>query len=140
MAHNQYKKQEKKRKQHKQALGTNLVQRGSGASRTHRIIADRTPSLKAHDIIYDTSRNTVPIVNEEYNLIFFRIAKCASTAWTRFFMRLDDNDNWCGKEYVHPREINKLKLLSDYPIKKAQQMMTIQKWNRVMFVYNPKVY
>ena len=97
--------------------------------------------LEQSDLIYGPvpKRNTVPIVNEEYNVIFFQVAKAASTEWKRFFARLEDNPQWCtGQKGIHKREINRLKLLSDYSIDKAERMMKSQKWKKVVFVRHPK--
>jgi len=95
--------------------------------------------LQPNDIIYkDQNRNTVPIVIEEYNLVFFPIAKAASTEWKRFFLRLEGNDNWCGKKGIHNRDTNGQKYLSDYSIEQAQNMMTSPDWTRAVFVRNPK--
>jgi len=93
--------------------------------------------LDKHDLIYNTARNTVPIVNEEYNIIFFQVAKAASSEWLRFFTRLSGNPAWCGKN-IHLDEVNKLKRLSDYSISKAQMMMTDPTWTKAIFVRNPK--
>ena len=69
------------------------------------------PTLKQNDIIYGPvpKRNTVPIVNEEYNVIFFQVAKAASTEWKRFFTRLQNgNDSsWCiDQENIHKPDVN----------------------------------
>jgi len=41
--------------------------------RTSASMIDAAPQLLPTDLIYDPSRNTVPIVNEEYKVIFFHI-------------------------------------------------------------------
>lgn len=95
--------------------------------------------LNPSDIIYATSRNTVPIVNEEYKTIFFQVAKAASSQWTRFFMRLEGNPEWCSDSCrLHDRRVNKLSYLSDFSISDAEEMMKSSEWTKVIFVRNPK--
>lgn len=95
--------------------------------------------LNPRDIIYSTSRNTVPIVNEEYKTIFFQVAKVASSQWTRFFMRLEGNPEWCSNSArMHDRQINKLTFLSDYSVTDAEEMMKSSEWTKAVFVRNPK--
>ncbi len=64
---------------------------GSGARDNWNVMPDfeRPPTLSELDLIYNPSRNTVPVVNEEYKLIFFLVAKAASSEWIRFLMRLE---------------------------------------------------
>jgi hypothetical protein len=97
--------------------------------------------LQHNDIIYGPipKRNTVPIVNEEYNVIFFQVAKSASTEWKRFFTRLQGNPNWCAEQsMIHKKHVNKLKLLSDFSLEEAQMMMTSPSWKKAVFVRHPK--
>ena len=113
--------------------------RGSERHNNFRPIPDLEipPTLKRKDLVYKKSRNTVPVVNEEYNLIFFLVAKTASSEWIRFLMRLQGSENWCMPE-IHDRHVNELKFLSDYSIEEAQEMMTSPKWKRAIFVRDPK--
>jgi hypothetical protein len=113
--------------------------RGSGANDNFHSMPDmkNPPTLDANDIVYKTSRNTVPVVNEEYNLVFFLTAKAASSEWIRFLMRLQGSEHWC-EDGIHPKGMNDLTFLSDYSIEEAQEMMTSPKWNRAIFVRNPK--
>jgi Fe-S cluster biosynthesis and repair protein YggX len=113
---------------------------GSGAHDNFHVMPDfeNPPTLEQSDLIYNLARNTVPIVIEEYNLIFFLVAKAASSEWLRFFLRLEGNHRWCSNENIHDNEQNGLKYLSHYPIEKAQEMMTSPKWTRAIFVRNPK--
>lgn len=97
----------------------------------------RHPKLYKTDIIYDNSRGTVPYVNEEYKVIFFHVAKAASSEWIRFFTRLQGNQAWCGPQ-VHVDEVNQVKKLSDYSTKRAEHMMTDPTWTKAIFVRNPK--
>ena len=95
------------------------------------------PWLKSSDLIYNNDRNTVPIVNEEYNIVFFLKAKVASTEFIRFFSRLQNNPNWC-KTDIHNSNVHQLTFLNDYSIDQAQAIMTNPKWKKVMFVRHPK--
>ena len=99
---------------------------------------DHPPKLTRHDLIYNNKRNTVPIVNEEYKTIFFQVAKVASSEWTRFFIRLNNDPGWCSNDRIHDPQVNGLKYLSDYPIKEARQMMLSPEWTKAIFVRHPK--
>lgn len=96
------------------------------------------PTLTKTDIIYSRSHNTIPVVNEEFKVIFFQVGKCASTEWLRFFIRLNDDPTWCSDEPIHERKVNGLKYLSDYTIDEAQRMMLDPEWTKAIFVRNPK--
>ncbi len=96
------------------------------------------PKIEKDDLIYSTSKNTVPIVNEEFKVIFFQVAKAASSEWMRFFSRLSNSPNWCYDGSIHDDKINGLKRLSDYDRKTAGEMMTDPSWTKAMFVRNPK--
>jgi hypothetical protein len=98
---------------------------------------DNPPTLKKSDIIYNTSRNLAPIVIEEYNTIFFHVAKAASSEWIRLFLKLTGSDLWC-QNCVHGRQHEGLKYLSDYSVEEAQQMMTSPDWTRAIFTRHPK--
>jgi len=117
-----------------------LSGRGSGAHDNFHALPniDDIPILGKEDLIYKFTRKTVPVVNEEYNLVFFLVAKAASSEWLRFLMRLQGNENWCSKGCIHERGKNGLKYLSDYSLEDAQEMMTSSKWTRAIFVRNPK--
>jgi hypothetical protein len=71
-------------------------------------------------------------------LIFFLVAKAASSEWIRFLMRLQGSERWCEKGCIHDSAENGLKFLSDYSVEEAEEMMTSPKWNRAIFVRNPK--
>jgi hypothetical protein len=111
--------------------------RGSG-SKQHTHNLDNSTLLQENDLVYKPQRNTVPIVNEEYNLVFFLVAKAASSEFIRFLSRLQGSDHWCDSSGIHHKEINELRFLSDYPIEEAQEMMTSPKWHRAIFVRDPK--
>jgi len=97
------------------------------------------PIMTHDDIIYDSFRNTVPVVNEEYRVIFFQVAKAASSEWLRFFMRLNNDPRWCSNGgNIHDNKSNGLKYLSDYTLEEAQEMMTDPKWTKAIFVRDPK--
>jgi len=113
--------------------------RGSGAHDSFATMPDfeNPPTIEPNDLIYNPARNTVPIVNEEYNVVFFLVAKAASSEWIRFFMRLNSSSLWCANG-VHSRTHQGLKFLSDYSIEEATEMMTSKDWTRAIFVRNPK--
>ena len=96
------------------------------------------PTVRKTDLIYDTHRNTPPIVNEEYNTIFFLVAKAGSSEWIRFFLRLINDHTWCSNKNIHDTKKNGLKYLSDYTMEEARQMMIDPKWNKAIFVRHPK--
>ncbi len=96
------------------------------------------PEITEDDLIYNLSRNTVPIVNEEYKIIFFQVAKVASSEWTRFFMRLNNDPSWCTNKRIHDREVNGLKYLTDFRKSDAEEMMTNTEWTKAVFVRHPK--
>ncbi len=104
-------------------------------------IASYNASLQEHDLIYNPQprRNTVPIVNEEFNVIFFQVAKVASTEWKRFFSRLKGSTEWCAEQtLIHKRKVNQLSFLSDYSLDEAERMMKDPRWKKVVFVRHPK--
>jgi hypothetical protein len=107
--------------------------RGFSGDRLKRNI----PKLKPTDLIYNGRRNTVPLVIQEYNLIFFLQAKVASTEMVRFFMRLENKTEWCNAT-IHANVKGTMTLLSDYSLDEAQSMMIDPKWKKAMFVRNPK--
>jgi hypothetical protein len=95
------------------------------------------PNIEQEDLIYNDSRNTVPFVNEEFKVIFFQVAKAASSEWTRFFARLAGNPEWCGAD-IHNDKVNKIKKLTDFSKNKARKMMLDPSWTKAIFVRNPK--
>lgn len=113
---------------------------GSGAHDNFHVMPDfeNAPNLTANDLVYNFARNTVPLVIEEYNLIFFLVAKAASSEWLRFFLRLQGSDKWCSPGNIHDHKQNEMKYLSHYSLQEAQEMMTSPKWTRAIFVRNPK--
>ena len=98
------------------------------------------PRLEHDDLIYKgTFHPLSPVVIEEYNLVFFLVAKAASSEWIRFFMRLENNPQWCEDGGgIHDPLQNKLTLLKDYSLEQAQEMMTSPDWTRAIFVRHPK--
>ena len=65
-------------------------------------------------------------MNEEYKVIFFQVAKAASTdEWKRFFTRLQkgNKSNWfnssTGQGTTHLPDVSRLKRLSDYSLDEA---------------------
>ncbi len=55
-------------------------------------------------------------------------------------MRINGNENWCKIRNfnAHDPELNKIKVLSDYPSEIATAMMTSPKWTRAAIVREPK--
>jgi hypothetical protein len=97
------------------------------------------PRLEYEDLVYQGSFHPLsPVVIEEYNLVFFLAAKAASSEWIRFFMRLEDNPEWCEKGCIHDASQNGLTYLNDYPLEQAEEMMTSPKWTRAIFLRHPK--
>lgn len=98
------------------------------------------PEIEEDDLVYSTLRNTVPILNEEYKVVFFLVAKAASSEWLRFFIRLSGNPNWCSSSSIciHDRKENKLTYLSDYSPEEARKIMTSPEWTKAVFVRHPK--
>lgn len=94
------------------------------------------PWLRTTDLIHSDNINTSPIVIEEYNTVFFLMAKVASTEFLRFITRLQGNPHWC-KSGIHLHYHN-MTLLSKYSVEEAQEMMTSPKWKKVIFVRHPK--
>jgi len=113
--------------------------KGSETSTYWHTIPDvKRPSfLRGTDLIFSSSGQNVPIVNEEYRTVFFPIAKCGSTEFKRFFLRLQGAENWC-EPCIHTKYDNGLRLLNDYNIEEAQEMMTSPGWNRAVFIRSPK--
>jgi hypothetical protein len=105
---------------------------------TRRKLSDE-PKLLPTDLIYNSNRKTVPIVNVEFKIIFFQVAKTATTQFTRLFMRLADNPQWNDDSFdVHSRENNNLTYLYDFSLEEAEQMMINDEWEKVIFVRHPK--
>jgi len=112
---------------------------GPGFSSSTKHAVAHMPKLKTDDIIYHHMHNTVPIVSEEYKIVFFQVAKAASSEWVRFFMRLGCNPDWCSANtQMHDPEQNGLTYLSDFSLEEANHMMTSDEWTRAIFVRNPK--
>jgi hypothetical protein len=97
-----------------------------------------TPTLYADDLIYNDERNTVPIVNEEYKVIFFQVAKAASSEWLRFFAKLQGLSTYCDNPHLHDNKTNGIKRLCDFSTEEAQRMMLDPTWTKAIFVRNPK--
>ena len=115
---------------------------GISTETQEKVTTSSEVKLEQNDFIYGKEPKKIfhaPIVIEEYNVIFFQTPKVASTEWKRFFARLEGNRRWCIEQNrIHKKDVNELKLLSDYTIKKADRMMKSPKWKKVVFVRNPK--
>ena len=125
-------------------INTSLVKtKTNNSTETEKkLLASLEVKLEQNDFIYGQDQSIIfhaPIVNEEYNVIFFQTPKVASTEWKRFFARLEGNRKWCiSQNKIHKKAVNKLTLLSDYNIDEAERMMKSPKWKKVVFVRHPK--
>lgn len=121
------------------SAATRRLGRNKGKGKNRGTRKTPTATLSPHDLVYYEQRNTVPIVNEEFKIIFFQVAKAASSQFTRFFMRLEENPSWCSDDFhLHDRNINQLVYLSDFPSDEAQNMLTNDEWTKAIFVRHPK--
>mmetsp|Transcript_4243 Transcript_4243/g.5508 ORF Transcript_4243/g.5508 Transcript_4243/m.5508 type:complete len:378 (-) Transcript_4243:158-1291(-) len=104
------------------------------------ISSNISPEVLSSDLIYNKRRNTVPIVNEEYKVVFFQVAKVATTEFFHFFRRLANDDKWCSliQTEVHKKDIPGLAYLSDYTPSEATNIMTSSEWKKIIFVRHPK--
>ena len=95
------------------------------------------------DWIYENDDwDGAPIIIESYKLAFFTIPKVGCTTWKQLFRRIMGYSNWAKEEYVdmlpwNP-QTNGLKYLYDFPIEKANEIMTSHEWTRAIFVRDPK--
>ncbi len=48
---------------------------------------ENIPKLSEEDVIYNWHMDSGAIINEEYKLVFFSVAKAASSEWKLFLMR-----------------------------------------------------
>jgi len=107
--------------------------------------------VEESDMIHNWGKSSIyrfdsaPIVDEQHKLLFFTIPKVACTTFKFLFRRIagvkdwDTQDRIDQKNLPHNPEHNNLKYLWDYPIEKANQMMTDPEWTRAIFVRDPKI-
>jgi len=103
-----------------------------------QIASLNTVKLTQSDIIFRRQGFPIlsPVVIEKYKLVFFPVAKVASTEWVRMLVRMESRSDWCSS-WIHRPHVNKLKRLFDYPIADAQEMMSSPDWTKAVFVRNP---
>jgi Sulfotransferase family len=103
--------------------------------------------VKPGDYIYYKSTtlpkwDAAPIVIENYKLVFFTIPKVGCTVWKQLFRRMMGFEDWLVQNEVthvpHNPQYNGLKYLSDYPLEKANEIMTSPEWTRAIMVRDPK--
>ncbi|GAX13362.1 carbohydrate 4-sulfotransferase 8 [Fistulifera solaris] len=97
------------------------------------------------DFIYykdDRRWDSAPIVIESHKLVFFTIPKVGCTVWKQLFRRMEGYSDWQDQDgerlLPHNPNENGLKYLYDYPIDKANEIMTSPKWTKAMMVREPK--
>jgi hypothetical protein len=95
------------------------------------------------DFIYENDDwDAAPIIIERYKLAFFTIPKVGCTTWKQLFRRMMGYSNWATEEYVNMLpwnpQTNGLKYLYDFPLEKANEIMTSPEWTRAIFVRDPK--
>jgi hypothetical protein len=97
------------------------------------------------DFIYykdDRRWDSAPIVIESHKLVFFTIPKVGCTVWKQLFRRMEGYSDWQDQDgerlLPHNPNENGLKYLYDYPIEKANKIMTSPKWTKAMMVREPK--
>ena len=81
-----------------------------------------------------------PIVLEEHRLVFFAVPKAACTVFKQLFRRISGYSNWKkqNNDLPHNLRVNGLKLLRDYSVESANDMLTNRTWTRAMFVRDPR--
>lgn len=99
--------------------------------------------VEYEDYIYENSDwDAAPVILENYKLAFFTIPKVGCTTWKQMFRRMMGYSNWAAEEYEEMLpwnpETNGLKYLYDFPIKRANEIMTSPEWTRAIFVRDPK--
>jgi len=102
----------------------------------------QTIELLRSDSIYGIDWWEKPVVIEEYKLIFFPIPKVACTEFKLLLHRMMSlSFELPAKGQVHTIQnpkLNKLRTLSDYPMWKAQEMMSSPQYTKAVFVREPK--
>ena len=101
--------------------------------------------LLPQDGIYQKGTwDKAPIVLEEYKLLFFTVPKVGCTAFKQLFRRMMGHADWKDHQYYtqpflpHNPDRNGLKYLSQYPLEKANEMLTSDEWTRAIFVRDPQ--
>jgi hypothetical protein len=105
----------------------------------------RAPIVDAKDFIYHRDPHqwdAVPVVVEEFKLVFFTVPKVACTTWKQLFRRIQGIPKWDIQDYTtglpHNPDVNELKYLWHYSVQDANRIMTSPNWTRAIFVRDPK--
>ena len=112
------------------------------------IKADRSTRgklVQPGDFIYykdDARWDSAPIVIESHKLVFFTVPKVGCTVWKQLFRRMEGYSDWQEQDGTrvlpHNPNENGLKYLYDYPIEKANEIITSPKWTKAIMVREPK--
>ena len=98
-------------------------------------MTNNTVEVNEGDLVYDSWG--APLVCETHKLIFFNIAKVASSQWKMLFRRMLGYDDWLTA-CPHNPKTNGLIQLSHYPLDQATDMMNSPEWTRAVFLRDPK--
>jgi len=111
----------------------------SSYARYHSLYANSTNFLKPTDSIYRVDFAS-PIVLEKHRLVFFAVPKAACTVFKQLFRRMSGHTNWHkqNNDLPHKHTVNGLKLLRDYPLDVANEMLTNRTWTRAIFLRDPR--
>lgn len=98
-----------------------------------------TTFLKPTDSIYRLDFAS-PFVLEKHRLVFFTVPKAACTVFKQLFRRMSGHTNWHkqNNDLPHKQQFNGLRLLRDYPLDVASEMMTNSTWTRAIFLRDPR--
>lgn len=124
-------------------LGEN-IQTPANEIDNHTETAEQYTSLVEYgDWIYvKDDWDGAPIILESHKLAFFTIPKVGCTTWKQLFRRMMGYSDWAKEGYVNMipwnPKMNGLKYLYDFPIEKANEIMTSPEWIRAIFVRDPK--
>lgn len=95
--------------------------------------------VRADDIIMRRARSR-PIVIPEYKLVFFHVAKVASTTFIMMFQRLLNITSPNATIHLHHPQMNQLQYLNPNTpehLAYANQVITDPNWTKAIFVRNP---
>mmetsp|Transcript_6113 Transcript_6113/g.17109 ORF Transcript_6113/g.17109 Transcript_6113/m.17109 type:complete len:363 (+) Transcript_6113:75-1163(+) len=98
-----------------------------------------TNFLKPTDSIYRVDFAS-PFVLERHRLVFFTVPKAACTVFKQLFRRMQGHTNWHkqNNDLPHKQQFNGLRLLRDYPLDVASEMLTNNTWTRAIFLRDPR--
>ncbi|KAL7540133.1 hypothetical protein ACHAXR_009882 [Thalassiosira sp. AJA248-18] len=97
--------------------------------------------LQPSDSLYKKYNiSTTPYVIERYKLLLFTTEKIGSTVLKQLLRRMMNytNYDYHGQGIPHVSPQNGLRVLTDYTINEANEMMVSDEWVRAMFVRDPK--